>query len=273
MPYIMLGRASNEAVLNDEIDLTAVTAYLEKKNADGPDFKYTIFHVVLAALAKTVYLRPAMNRFLQGHRTYQRHDISFTFVIKRVFEDGAEEGMIIMKVDQEKDVGLLEQIHDRIKKEVNAIRKEGATDGTSGILSKLNVLPRPILRFVARILFWLDYHGWLPKALEEFDPFHASCFLTHLGSIKMTANYHHLVDWGTNSFFGVIGEKQWKPVFKRDGSYEMKEMLPLSFTVDERISDGFYFAKSIKILRAILRRPEILDEPIFAPVEFEEGEI
>lgn len=273
MPYIMLGRASNEAVLDDEVDLSAVTAYLEKKNAGDVDFKYTIFHVVLAALAKTVYLRPAMNRYLQGHRTYQRHDISFAFVIKRVFADNAEEGMIIMKVDQETDTGLLEQIHGRIKKEVNAIRREGGTDGTSGVVAKLNALPRPLLRFVARILFWLDYHGWLPKALEAFDPFHASCFVTNLGSIKMTADYHHLVDWGTNSFFVIIGEKKWKPVFKRDGSYEMKELLPLGFTVDERISDGFYFAKSIKILRAILRRPEILDEPIFAPVEFEEGEI
>ena len=273
MPYIMLGRSDNEAVLNDEPDLTAVTAFLERKNAGEVDFKYTIFHVMLAALAKTIYLRPAMNRYLQGHRTYQRHDISFAFVIKRVFADNAEEGMIIMKVDQEKEIGLLDQIHGRIKKEVNAIRKEGGTDGTSGIVSKLNVLPRPLLRFVAKILFWLDYHGWLPKALEAFDPYHATCFVTNLGSIKMTADYHHLVDWGTNSFFVIVGEKHWKPLFKQDGTYEMKEVLPLGFTVDERIADGFYFAKSVKILRAILKRPEILDEPIWSPVEFEEGEI
>ena len=87
MPYLLLGRTDNEAVLNDEVDLTAVTRYLEEKNASSPDFKYTIFHVVLAAIAKTVYLRPAMNRFLQGHRTYQRNDINFSFVVKRAFSD------------------------------------------------------------------------------------------------------------------------------------------------------------------------------------------
>ncbi|MBQ3866176.1 MAG: hypothetical protein II776_04685, partial [Clostridia bacterium] len=73
MPYIMLDRTDNEAVMNDEMDLSAVNAYLKKKNAEGDDFKYTIFHVILAAIAKTIYLRPGMNRFMQGHRLYQRN--------------------------------------------------------------------------------------------------------------------------------------------------------------------------------------------------------
>ena len=85
----------------------------------------------------------------------------------------------------------------------------------------------------------------------------------------MTASYHHLVDWGTNSFFVIIGEKKWKPEFKADGSYEMKEMLPLGFTIDERIADGFYFARSIKILRYLLKHPQLLDRPIFETVDFE----
>ncbi|MBQ3866416.1 MAG: 2-oxo acid dehydrogenase subunit E2, partial [Clostridia bacterium] len=204
---------------------------------------------------------------------YQRNDISFTFVAKRQFTDSSEEAMIIMKVDPEKEEGIAQQIHDRIKKEVTAIRKEGNTDGTTGIITKLNVLPRPLLRFVARVLFWLEYHGWLPQALVDFDPFHSTCFLTNLGSIKMTATYHHLLNWGTNSFFVIIGEKHWKPVFQKDGSYEMKEVVPLGFTIDERIADGFYFARSIKILRAILAKPEILDLPLSAPVEFDLGDV
>ncbi len=267
MPYLLLGRTDNEALLNDDLDLTKVNQYLEKKNADQPDFKYTIFHVVLAALAKTIYLRPAMNRFLQGHRLYQRNDISFSFVVKRAFSDAAQEALVIMKVDPESDVSPMEQVYSRVKREVNFVRKENKSDGTTDVISILNKIPRPLLRLVARFLFWLEYHGWVPSELLKIDPYHATCFVSNLGSIKMTASYHHLIDWGTNSFFVIIGEKKWQPVFQKDGSYEMKEMLPLGFTIDERISDGFYFANSIKVLRKILQNPELLDEPMKTPLE------
>lgn len=272
MPYLLLGRTDNEALLNDEMDLSAVTEYLNKKNASSPDFKYTIFHVVLAALAKTIYLRPAMNRFMQGHRLYQRNDISFSFVVKRAFTDRAEEALVIMKMREDSDLSPIEQVYTKVKKEVQGIRKENTEGGTLKVIGLLNRIPRPLLRIVAKFLFWLEYRGWLPSALEKIDPYHATCFISNLGSIKMTASYHHLIDWGTNSFFVIIGEKQWKPVFSQDGSYEMRELLPLGFTIDERIADGFYFANSIKILRYIIAHPEVLDEPLTKPIDFK-GEL
>lgn len=271
MPYLLLGRTDNEALLNDDIDITATQKYLEEKNASSPDFKYTIFHVVLAALAKTIYLRPAMNRFLQGHRLYQRNDISFSFVVKRTFSDSSHEALVIMKVKPDSDLSPMEQVYSRVKKEVNYVRKEGKTDDTTNVMALLNKIPRPLLRQVSKLLFWLEYHGWVPSALEKIDPYHTTCFVSNLGSIKMSASYHHLVDWGTNSFFVIIGEKKWQPVFSKDGSYEMREVLPLGFTIDERIADGFYFANSIKILRYIFSHPEVLDEPITSPIGFKES--
>ena len=269
MPYLMLGRTDNEALLNDDMDLSAVNEFLEKKNADNPEFKYTIFHVVLAAMAKTIWLRPAMNRFMQANRLYQRHDISFSFVVKRKFSDKGEEALVIMKVDPESEVSPLEQVYTRVKKEVYKIRRENSNNDTGKFISKLALLPRPIMSFVAKLLFWLENRGWLPTAIASIDPFHSTCFVTNLGSIKMNASYHHLIDWGTNSFFVIIGEKKWQPVFQKDGTYEMKEMLPLGFTIDERIADGFYFANSVKVLRHIMKHPEILEQPLTAPVDFE----
>lgn len=269
MPYLMLGRTDNECLMNDEIDLTNTLRYIEEKNARNPDFKYTIFHVVVAAIAKTIYLRPAMNRFIQGHRLYQRNDISFSFAAKRKFTDSSEEALILLKMKPESDVSPLEQVYSRIRKEVIGIRKEHKVDGATKAMAILNYLPRPILRIVSKILFWLEYHGWTPEFLTKIDPYHTTCFVSNLGSIKMSASYHHLIDWGTNSFFALIGELKWQPVFSPDGSYEMKQMLPLGFTIDERIADGFYFANSIKILRRILKNPEILDQPFSAPLEDE----
>ena len=77
----------------------------------------------------------------------------------------------------------------------------------------------------------------------------------------MDAEYHHLINFGTNSFFLIVGEKTKKPVFHEDGSFELKEFLPLSLTIDERIADGVYFANSIKVLKAFLMKPEYLLKP------------
>ena len=52
--------------------------------------------------------------------------------------------------------------------------------------------------------------------------------------------------------FIVINEKKIRPFFNPDGSYEMRDSLDISFTVDERLADGFYFANSIKMIKKIV---------------------
>ena len=79
MPYIFGSRIENEAVLGEVFDLTEVDKYLAAKNAGNPDFKYTLFHVLLTAMAKTLYLRPKMNRFICNGNMYQRNEVSAAF--------------------------------------------------------------------------------------------------------------------------------------------------------------------------------------------------
>ncbi len=270
MPYMLGDRIGNEAVMNDEVETDAILRFLEKKNAEGDDFKYTIFHVVVAALAKAIYLRPAMNRFIIGHRYFDRNRISFSFTAKRSFADHSEEFLVILKVDPESGVSPLEQVHAEIKRQVNRARNENKQDGATDAMDVLNKLPRFMLRIVMKVLIWLDYHGHLPKSMLEVDPYHTTCFVSNLGSIKMSASYHHLANWGTNSFFVLIGEKKLRPVIGENGEVTVKEMLPMGYTIDERIADGFYFCKSVKLLRYLLRNPEILDQPIDTPVDWTE---
>ena len=101
------------------------------------------------------------------------------------------------------------------------------------------------------------------------DPYYASCFASNLGSIKMHAQYHHLAEWGTNSFFMIIGEKKPAPVFEPDGSYTMRDCLELEMTIDERIADGLYFANSLKLFRYLIQNPELLLRPIDEPVNMD----
>ena len=84
-------RCDNEAYISERVDLTPIKAYIARKNAEETDFPYTFFHVVVAALVKTIVLRPKLNRFIVNGNYYMRNDISASFVVKKEFSDhGAE---------------------------------------------------------------------------------------------------------------------------------------------------------------------------------------
>ena len=48
-PYLMPNRTENEAFIQEQIDLTNIHTYLEKKNAQQPEYKYTNIHIITAA--------------------------------------------------------------------------------------------------------------------------------------------------------------------------------------------------------------------------------
>lgn len=268
MPYIMGSRTKNEAVMGEVIDLTEVDKYLAQKNASNPEFKYTWFHVITAATAKTMLLRPKMNYFIAGHRYYERKKIEIAFNVKRKFDDNSEEAIAKFVLDPEGG-SPLEQVHDYVQKFVHKVRKEDKTVGITGAMNVLQALPRPIYRLVAWTLGKLEYHGLYPKGLAKDDPCYSSCFVSNLGSIKLHADYHHLFDWGTISFFMVISEKKLRPYWKEDGTYELRNTIKLGLTIDERIADGYYFAQTIKVLRQLFAHPELLDLPAATPVELD----
>ena len=94
MMHIMPNRTDSEVYLNDKIDVTELLKYLEKKNAQHPDYKTTVFHCFIMAIGRMVRERPKMNRFVQGRRMYERNEISLSFMAKRRFADNAEEALM-----------------------------------------------------------------------------------------------------------------------------------------------------------------------------------
>lgn len=266
-PYLLPNRCDNEACMSELIELSAINEYVKKLNADNPEFRYTLFHVICAAIVKTIALRPKLNWFISGHRYYERKAISISFVVKKTFEDESREALAILKIDKDGD-NPIRQIHDKVEKFVNAVRKNDEQDSTTDIMDILVKLPRWLLKLVTHILNKLDNRGKLPRSLTESDPYCSSVFVSNLGSIKMHASYHHLTNYGNNSLFAIIDEKHLHPFFDENGNCEMREALRLGLTVDERIADGTYFAKSLRLLKKLLENPELLEQPISAPVEY-----
>ena len=132
----------------------------------------------------------------------------------------------------------------------------------------LNKLPQWLINAIVKITLWLDKHGWAPDFLIGSDPNHASIFLSNLGSIGLPGGYHHLVNWGTNSCFIVLGKKYMKMEYDRDGKPDLHEVIPIGITLDERIADGYYYSGTVALVKKLLENPELLEMPADTPVEY-----
>ena len=267
MSNLMPNRTDCEVCLQDKLDVTELMPYLDKKNASHPDYKTTLFHCILVAVTKMVRERPFLNRFIQGRRTYERYEISLGFVAKRRFADGAEESLMVLTPT---DDDTLDTVSLKVVGDTTQMRKSATADG--GIDATMDVfkkLPRLLLMFVVRCVRWLDFWGLVPKSLTEGDPNFTSVFLSNLGSIKCPAVYHHLNNYGTNSIMVTIGTLHKEEVIMTDGSKQIRDVVDFCATLDERIADGFYFARSLKLVRHLFLHPEMLDRPIGEPSGFE----
>lgn len=268
MPYLYPNRADNEAFISERIDLTNLNKYIEKKNAANPEYAYKIFQILAAALVKTVTLRPKMNRFIQGRRIYQRNKLTLAFVVKKEFSDDGGEALAFVEFDENTTI---DTVHDKIFEIINTYRgKEDKVDNSTAGMDMLCKLPRPILSFVMWILHTLDFYGRVPNFLVKEDPNYASVFITNLGSIGLKSGYHHLSNWGTSSIFVIIGEKKMSPFYDEAGNVEMRETLDLGLTLDERIADGYYYSKTVKLLKYLLQNPELLEQPAKEEVDYEQ---
>ena len=265
MPYVYPNRADNEAFISERIDLEPIKRYLEEKNRNNEGDPYKFFQVLIAALVKTITLRPKMNRFIQGYRIYQRNVLTMGFVVKKEFNDEAHEALAFIPFEADT---TLETIHQKIMDEIHSCRGD-APDNSTASMEILKKLPKPVLTFVMWIIRKLDFYGRVPEFLVKTDPNYASCFITNLGSIKLKSGYHHLSNWGTNSLFVIIGEKKLSPFYDEKGNVTMKETIDLGLTIDERIADGFYYSKTIKLLKHLLQHPELLELPADQEVDYE----
>ena len=108
----------------------------------------------------------------------------------------------------------------------------------------------------------LKNYGLLPESFTKMDPNYTTVLLTNLGSIKCNQVYHHLNNYGTNSIIVAIGTIRKKEIINSDGKKEIRDVVDIGVTCDERIADGFYFAKSIMLFKQFMEKPEILDQKL-----------
>ena len=265
--HIMPQRTESEVYLNDKIDATELVKFIEKKNAQHENYKTTIFHCFILAVARMIKERPKMNRYVKGRRMYERDQISLSFMAKRRFADDAEEAFMMVVP---KDTDTIDEISHHIYGDLTEVRKhEHSTGGIDKVVDNFAKIPRLLLMLIVRIIRWLDFWGMVPEALKDGDSNYSTVLFSNLGSIKGPAVYHHLNNYGTNSIMITVGTLHKEEMIMPDGHKEIRDVLDFGATIDERIADGFYFVKSLRLVKYIFEHPELLDRPLGEPSGFE----
>jgi hypothetical protein len=259
MTCLMPKRTEAEVYLNQQVDITELLRYLEEKNAGRTEDKTTLFHCFVTMFARVVNERPLLNRFIQGARIYERDEITLSFIAKRRFTDHSEESLMVFTP---KGSDNLDSVSRHIIGDVHEMRKQTSAQGIDDILDKFAALPRPLLMFAVRVVRWLDFWGKVPKALTQGDTNYTTVLLSNLGSIKCPSVYHHLNNYGTNSIMITIGTMHKDLVVMPDGTTQVRDFVDIGATLDERIADGFYFARSLKLVHHICANPALLDLPL-----------
>lgn len=245
MPFIMKRRCDSQVFYNVDFNVQPLLSWIEENKT------CTFFQAMLLALIKTMRERPGLNRFVMGRRLYQREDLDVCFIARRSYTDEGSETSVKMRVKPEySDREVLSKITEGIGE-----AKEGAEKGDDVAISILIKLPRFVLRIVVGILIWLEFHMRFPKGLEKIDPLHCSAFVANLGSVGIEAPFHHLYEWGTCSLFVAIGKIGKKLVLDESENPVVQNMVEVKVTIDERIADGYYFARALDIFKGYVENP------------------
>jgi hypothetical protein len=207
--------------------------------------------------------RPALNRFIRGQRIWTRRTVEISLTIKK--EMTLESPDTVVKVIFEPDA-TIDDVYNKLNEAITDYRNEpgGNFDETTNVLSHV---PTLFLKFFIWLLRTLDYFNLFPKALEKISPFHCSLFITSMASLGIPPIYHHLYDFGTCPVFIAFGAKKREFKLDADGSVTKEQYMDISFSLDERICDGFYYASALKAMKYLIRNPEELDVPPAKVVE------
>ena len=252
-------RCDSAVYINQKIDMTNFVKFMKKKKKEIEGLTY--YHGLVNVMAKVMFSRPYLNRFIAGRTMYMHNEVSLAQVVKEKFEDDSIEMIMVLNIDPE---DTLLDISRKTKEKVEAIRNKkasGKKDANSAA-NFIGKLPKILRIPITDLLKWFDKHGWLPKSLTEENIYYSSAILSNLGTFKVGGIYHNLTNFGTSSSMIMFGE-----ITEENGKWYME----LGITIDERIADGFYFCKALKLIEYIFETPELLLEPAGKKVQMPES--
>jgi hypothetical protein len=251
----MKHRNDSQIFFEERIYLEKPQKVIRQLRKEG--YKVGFLHIVLASMVRVISQKPKINRFISGKKCYARNEISISLAIKKDMSEDGEETTIKVNFDPN---DTIYDVCDKLNAAIDLNKKEETANNTDKIAKLFSLIPGFVLSFVMGFIKMLDYIGILPRFLINLSPFHASLFVTDLGSLGIKPVYHHLYNFGNTTIFIAFGVRSKEQNINEDLSLSVKKAMDLKVVVDERVVDGYYFATAIKLANKIMGDPSVLLE-------------
>ena len=256
IPFIMRKRSDSQNFFEEKIEISRTEAFLRRiRKSQGE--KIAMLHVLVAAMVRTMALRPALNRFVAGYSIYARNEILVSLAIKKEKKFDSPETTIKFKFEP---TDTIYEVAEKMNRQIAENRKLDTNNETDRFARIIMYCPGFLVKFAIFILRTLDYLGLMPRFVNELSPFHTSVFVTDLGSLGIDPVYHHLYDIGTTSVFVAFGMKYREKVIDSNNNIIDKRYIKMKIVTDERIVDGYYYASAFKLFKNLVKNPEQLEE-------------
>lgn len=252
MPYILKHRYDAQNMIELDIPVEPMQAYLNQKRKEGYYFSH--LGVVLAAYVRAAAEFPFVNRFIVNKRIYQRNEFPVGMVVLKPGEtDGTMNKMFFQMKDD------IFQVHETINGYITANRQQGETNSTDSLMKTMLSIPG-LCNAAVGIFKVLDRLGLLPKSIIDASPFHVSMSITNLASIRTRHIYHHVYEFGTTSIFISMGNMRDVPKRVKE-EVVFERCIPMGVVMDERICSGSYFAAFFAKFKQYMLNPQLLEGP------------
>ncbi len=260
MPYLMRRRNEAAVYFSKDVDVENALRYVRRKNAELGDNRYSLFGLVLAAAQRTIAEKPELNRFVHRRGIYQRNHIAFSFIVKKRLSEEAPETNAKLFLEP---TDTVDEVMRKFNAAVAFVKGEGNESPDEREVKLVHRIPggKALSTFLFRLL---DRFNIAPPSMIRADPLFASAYFANLGSIGLDAPFHHAYEWGTASVFVVLGRIFEKESAHAEGGGKPRRHVTIKVTIDERISDGIYFAHAASRFLRFILKPELLEVP-FCP--------
>lgn len=259
IPSVMRTRLDSMVFFDHELEITQLERFIrERRRDDLPNLR--MLHVFMAAMVRVMSQRPQLNRFIAGRNIYAHNDMRISLACKRELSLEGEETTIIPSFEPEDTlIDVVDKVENCIREEVYTAQADNGA--TYAVARTLGAIPTFVKARFIDFVRALDKVGWMPRIINRASPFHASMFITDLGSCGIGPVFHHLYEFGTCSVFIAIGKKETRYELDANGQVQTKRYIGVKIVADERICDGYYYASSMRMLVRLIQHPERLLEP------------
>lgn len=260
IPYVMEKRSDAQNFSKQIFPAESIDKYILEKKQNGYNFSY--MHVFIAAYVRVIAERPQLNRFVMNNQIYQRNKIYVSMAVKRSLRDDGEETTVKFEFTGKETIFEIAEIIDKDIAKALSYSEDNDTDKLAEIVMSM---PGFVKKLLVRTLKAMDKYNLLPKSIIDASPFHTTMFFTYLKSIDTQYIYHHLYDFGTTGLFAALGKTVKIPIVEND-QVVVKKCCEIGYTMDERICDGVYYARSFKLFEKYISNPRLLESELIQKV-------